>query len=350
MGALEELINFTSLGMLILDEVHLPCGKVVENVIGGSGSYASLGARLFCPKKLSTQVGWTIRTGHDFPAETLKQLESWGMTLSVIQESKYPSTRGQLKYLDPTFATKSFKYTTPTLTVQPEHLRDIRLLTSSGFHFFVDPAQIVEQTMQLQELRKAAGITTRPTVVWEPKAYSCAPENLPAFLEAMRVVNVFSPNHIELARIVRKNIPPVLNESFFEDLCAPFFTPQNSGSTSQAVLVVRAGDQGCFIKSHTEQKWLPAYYASQDSVKATTSISKVVDTTGAGNAFLGALTIGLLRSSNNVIFAAYAGNVAASFVVEQVGVPTLSSSEDGTELWNGEDVSIRFQAYRARVS
>lgn len=41
MGALEELINFTSLGMLILDEVHLPCGKVVENVIGGSGSYVS---------------------------------------------------------------------------------------------------------------------------------------------------------------------------------------------------------------------------------------------------------------------------------------------------------------------
>lgn len=39
MGGLEELINFTSLGMLILDEVHLPCGEIVENVIGGSGSY-----------------------------------------------------------------------------------------------------------------------------------------------------------------------------------------------------------------------------------------------------------------------------------------------------------------------
>lgn len=39
MGDFEELIKFTSLGMLILDQVHLPCGKVVENVIGGSGSY-----------------------------------------------------------------------------------------------------------------------------------------------------------------------------------------------------------------------------------------------------------------------------------------------------------------------
>ena len=39
MGTIEALINFTSLGMLILDEVHLPSGKVVENVIGGSGAY-----------------------------------------------------------------------------------------------------------------------------------------------------------------------------------------------------------------------------------------------------------------------------------------------------------------------
>ena len=129
MGNLEELIEFTSLGMLILDEVHLPCGKVVENVIGGSGSYgkcpkmsgpppytnmatmmtstASLGARLFSPKNQSTQVGWTIRKGHDFPAETLRQLETWGMTLSVIQENGRRSTRGQLKYLDPAFASNA---------------------------------------------------------------------------------------------------------------------------------------------------------------------------------------------------------------------------------------------------
>lgn len=312
-------------------------------------STASLGARLFSPKNLSTQVGWTIRKGHDFPAETLRQLETWGMTLSVIQEDKCPSTRGQLKYLDSTFATKVFKYITPTLTIQPEHLRNTRLLTSRGFHLFVDPTQIIEQTTQLQELRKAASITARPTVVWEPKAYSCVPENLQAFVEAMRIVNVFSPNHIELARIVNKKVPPIPDEKFLEDLCAPFFHPQDDGSTPQTALVVRAGDQGCFVKSYTEQKWLPAYYAPQDNTEAITRVSKVLDTTGAGNAFLGALTITLLMCSEDVIFAACAGNVAASFVVEQVGVPKLSSSGDGTDLWNGEDVSARFQAYRARL-
>ena len=165
----------------------------------------------------------------------------------------------------------------------------------------------------------------------------------------MRVVEVFSPNHIELARIVRKDVPLVPNETFLEDLCAPFFTSQDGGSNPQGALVVRAGDQGCFVKSQSEQKWLPAYYAPHDNVAAITCGSKVIDTTGGGNAFLGAFTIGLLMSSHDLIFAACAGNVAASFVVEQVGVPALSLSEDGTELWNNEDVFTRFQGYRARL-
>lgn len=164
----------------------------------------------------------------------------------------------------------------------------------------------------------------------------------------MNVVDVFSPNHIELARIVGKEIPTSLDERFFEDLCAPFFAPQDGGLHSQGILVVRAGDQGCFIKSQSLQKRLPAYYAPPEKPEVSHA-SKVVDTTGAGNAFLGAFAVGFLTSSRNAIFAACAGNVAASFVVEQVGVPTLSLSEEGTELWNGEEFSPRFQAYRARL-
>ena len=143
-----------------------------------------------------------------------------------------------------------------------------------------------------------------------------------------------------------KEVPQILNENFFEDLCSPFFTSCNDKSGPQGSVIVRAGDRGCFIKSHTEQKWLPAYYTPQENVEAT----KVIDTTGAGNAFLGALTMGLLMYPDNYCFAACLGNVAASFVVEQVGVPALSMSEDGTELWNGADVSARLQAYKARIN
>ena len=48
MANTEESISFTSLGMLILDEVHLPCGKVVENVMGGSGCYGKHSDLVVC--------------------------------------------------------------------------------------------------------------------------------------------------------------------------------------------------------------------------------------------------------------------------------------------------------------
>lgn len=39
---LEDIVNFTSLGMIVIDHIHFPSGKVVENVIGGSGAYGKL--------------------------------------------------------------------------------------------------------------------------------------------------------------------------------------------------------------------------------------------------------------------------------------------------------------------
>ena len=97
-----------------MDQVHtvnaqiqgpLPLADMTKTVT----SIATLGARLFSPKEHSPQVGWAIRKGHDFPDETMRQLEDWGATLAIIQEDTSLSTRGQLKYLDSTFASTASK-------------------------------------------------------------------------------------------------------------------------------------------------------------------------------------------------------------------------------------------------
>ena len=54
--------------------------------------------------------------------------------------------------------------------------------------------------------------------------------------------------------------------------------------TKDGAVVVRCGSKGCFIKSRTEQRMFPAFYASQEGGRRRHS--KVVDPTGAGNAFL----------------------------------------------------------------
>lgn len=83
--------------------------------------------------------------------------------------------------------------------------------------------------------------------------------------------------------------------------------------------------------------WLPPYHTTPE---------KVLDPTGGGNAFLGALAITHARGSS-LEEAARWGAVAASFAIEQVGMPVLSIDESG-ERWNGVVVGERMRELEGR--
>jgi bifunctional ADP-heptose synthase (sugar kinase/adenylyltransferase) len=110
---------------------------------------------------------------------------------------------------------------------------------------------------------------------------------------------------------------------------------------------------------------VPAYWTQfppptdPDSTATTTKPDQpsrhpsVVDTTGAGNCFLGGYAIALVATGDHVKAARY-GAVASSFVVQQLGLPTLTPQltndqgawkGDATELWNWESASMRLEAY-----
>lgn len=63
--------------------------------------------------------------------------------------------------------------------------------------------------------------------------------------------------------------------------------------------------------------------------------------------------MGLVRNDGDVVEAARWGSVAASFCIEQVGVPTLSTVVESRtcvdEVWNGERVFDRLGEYRRRT-
>ncbi|KAL5046911.1 hypothetical protein BDW71DRAFT_61623 [Aspergillus fruticulosus] len=99
----EELtISFTSLGLLVLDEIRFPGQQPLTDVLGGSGAYASLDARLFLPPPLGRSLGWMLNIGNNFPEPTRRFFESWGATLIVKEQSGKPSTKGLLEYKDTT--------------------------------------------------------------------------------------------------------------------------------------------------------------------------------------------------------------------------------------------------------
>ena len=204
----------------------------------------------------------------------------------------------------------------------------------------------MEQVSLLLELRRRGGYTQRPLIVWEPKPSSCTPDNQDAFFRAVRVVDIFSPNHIELAKIFGNSRAEIFNREALNSHAAELVTSGISPSNEGAV-VIRAGEQGCSVKSASQPtKWIAAYFQPRD--RATCSegtTNKTVDPTGAGNAFLGAFAMGFLKTGSS-IEAAYYGNIGASFAMEQVGLPQLDIVEGGRELWNGVEVEARLRSYR----
>lgn len=88
-------------------------------------------------------------------------------------------------------------------------------------------------------------------------------------------------------------------------------------------------------------RWLPAYFTAEQA-------ERVVDPTGGGNTFLGGMAVALARGKGMEEAASW-GSVAASFAIEQVGVPVLGEDGEGEETWNGMKVGERLAEYYERI-
>ncbi|OAA63879.1 Carbohydrate/purine kinase [Cordyceps fumosorosea ARSEF 2679] len=328
---------FVSLGMTVLDELHFSSRETLYNVPGGSGLYATLGARL-----MDSTVGAVILTGKGFPETVMDQIKQWDVTLKVKNLPNSPSTRGFLQHKDES-GQRTFRYLTPPLQPHPSDLQNSPLIRSRGFHFLVRPELLQEMADSLLSLRSLVG-ERRPLIVWEPAPLFCKKDLLEQHLQACKLVDVFSPNHLELESLTADG--PCDGDLPFsrEDVeCrARLFLDAGIGLDKDGLVVVRCGEHGCMTLSRkTGVDWLPAFFDSTSPV--------VVDTTGAGNVFLGAFTVAFLKT-DDAREAAIAGSVAASFAIEQIGLPDFSPASSAKETWNGVDVSTRLAEYRVRLS
>ena len=135
-------------------------------------------------------------------------------------------------------------------------------------------------------------------------------------------------------------------------MCDTLLEP-GAGSIHGGIIVLRAASQGCYVKEGLKpSKNFPPYYSRYMSdgcidPSGVLSHASIVDTTGAGNMFLGAFAAGFIHSGNIDRAAAY-GNVGSSFALEQFGMPVLAL-QDGKELWNGQDVFERLRKYETSL-
>jgi hypothetical protein len=143
------------------------------------------------------------------------------------------------------------------------------------------------------------------------------------------------------------------------------------GPNGDGCLAIRAGKDGSYAYSKDQKIWLPAYH--QPDAPGSTA---VLDPTGAGNSFLGALAQGMVTAGRepfkviesvlspseswrkamkawgnrqDLPLALICATVAAGFVVEQIGVPQISAAGNGKELWNQSEFTERVRLYTQRL-
>ena len=200
------------------------------------------------------------------------------------------------------------------------------------------------------------GPTVKPIFVWEPAPDFCKPSEILNFYEALKYIDVISPNLNELFELFDPDLDISETFRFLSTSCDELLTKGFNGKTG--AVVVRLGEYGCWIAQWQRRVQLPAYHGNPHLMNETQKenwINKVIDTTGAGNAFLGGFCIGLLngphpRGWTEFEAAAMYGAVAASFAVEQFGMPRSSNCPvTQKELWNGEAARDRLTTYEKRI-
>lgn len=258
-------------------------------------------------------------------------------------------------------------------------------LTSRSYHLICTPTRCTELVKEILAKREkllasspslSKRFPAKPIFVWEPMEHSCRPSERPSFYEALKYVDVFSPNHDEMQALFadlpnanRKGLgqSDAVVDKHTSDV-SPFGLylrlKANGFGAKTCALILRQGEKGCTVCSANRQLRLPAYHRAFTNLPPEEQnqwVNKVVDVTGGGNAFLGGFCIGLSTMSrwrekdpslglSDFEGAAFYGTVAASFAIEQTGMPKATYRDsDGIELWNGDLPFDRINALLSRV-
>nr|OQO25739.1 hypothetical protein B0A51_10203 [Rachicladosporium sp. CCFEE 5018] len=320
-----------------------------KNIIGGAGTYSAIGARLLSPPPSSRSVGWIVDTGTDFPPELREIIASW-QTGVLLRPRDALTTRGWNGYGENDH--RAFKYLTEKKRLTADDLTD-ELLAAKSFHLICSPTRCVELVKRIRDRRREMlGPGGKdPIIIWEPVPDMCTLAELDNTLHTLKWVDVISPNHEELAALFDFRH----GNSF--DSCAVVaqasrLLEHGIGIERKGAIVVRCGKEGCYVVERSSSakgrssSFFPAFFLDS---------SRVIDPTGCGNGFLGGFAMGLVKFMEaEGVFrpqdAAIWGTVAASFCIQQVGVPVLGKDSDQQETWNGEHVEERMLKYSLQLS
>ncbi len=307
-------VSIVCAGGLRMDYLITHNGRSHNGVIGGNALYSAVGAAIW-----QEPVGLWGRCGENYPQVWLTELAQWGIThegVSVIPGWQEHRTffaytpDGRRDDMNPAFhygrigqpipeALAGYTHSTlgqddpekyEPLAVRPEdwpdkyeavtavHLAPISLCT----HRHVPP------------FLRQQGVSL---ITLDPGERYMIPERLPFIREMLPEIDFFLPS--------RKEIWSLFGED--ADLRETAVTLHEWGAP---VVIIKMGAEGVLVFDGQRHYQLRPYHTPNDS--------RVIDVTGAGDAFCGGLVAGLVKGAS-VETAVHFGMVSASLVIEGYG-------------------------------
>lgn len=309
-------LRFVIAGQLKRDFALLPTGKALVDVPGGNVIYAAAGFGVWEEPKLA---GLLARVGEDYPREWLVEFKKRGFDIRGIRilpeaidlrnfyaytdihtkliedpaahftRFQQPFPKALLNYTHPGNSYDSRSHLTATSLRQADIPEDF--LEATAAHLC--PIDYLTHTLLPAVLRQN-GFST---VTLDPPQGTMSPtfwDDIPALVTGLTAI---MPNEEEIRRL-------------FHGRCTDLWQMMEAiADYGCEFVVVKRGERGQFLFDRANRaKWeIPAYPA------------KVVDPTGAGDAFCGGFLAGY-RKTYDPIQAALYGSTSASMTVEGCGV------------------------------
>jgi len=282
------MIRLVTFG-LIVDDLVLPDGQTQMGVLGGGGPQTAWG--MAAALGGGSEVGLAAGVGVDLDPGVLAPLRAAGVNLDGLRVSDLPTPRAwQVTEAD---GRRTQVWRSPLETLGAQLAREWDVLpqpyrAARAFHWGIHPGEAESYALAGDLRARGRRVSLEP---FRPPLRPLPDDALRALLAAC---DVFSPSEREGAALVGAGDPREQVERF--------------RALGGRILALRRGAAGAEVWD----------LAAGRGVRVPAISVRAVDPVGAGNAFCGAL---LARLDDGLGAAACHASAAASYLVEQVGLP-----------------------------
>jgi sugar/nucleoside kinase (ribokinase family) len=286
--------DIVSVGHFSIDSINLPNRRLPCVILGGSVTYVSLSA-----KRLGANVSIISKVGEDFPEAYLWWLSQEGIDISKVAKIKHEkTTRFELSY-NSDMSNRTMRLTNKAPSIKVEDV----------------PSSLESKAVHLAPIANEIPCEVAEKLAKSAEVISLDPQGLiRVFDENGLVANepLKDKRILELIDVYKSSQDEIEAVTGVADLKSAIKAVHDF---NVEIVIVTLGMKGAVLSIGGAMYEIPAY-----------TPNKLVDPTGAGDAFIGGFLAEYVRGKE-ALWCACVGSALASTVVEGVG-PTFLGDKD----------------------